>query len=132
MGLKGLNVSKPKLTYIDLFAGIGGFAAAFEALGLKNELAVEFDSSAARVYEKNWGHSSFGDVTKVAPEVGAEIKHHTILSAGFPCQPFSKSGAQLGVLDKTRGTLFRNVLSAIEAGKPTVVILENVDRKSVV
>lgn len=115
-----------KLTYVDLFAGIGGFAAAFEALGLDNALAVEFDSDAADVYKDNWGHSSFGDVTKVAPESGANINHHTVLSAGFPCQPFSKSGAQLGVLDKSRGTLFRNVLSAIESGKPKVVILENV------
>jgi len=115
-----------KLTYVDLFAGIGGFAAAFEALGLANVLAVDSDSDAADVYKDNWRHPSFGDVTVIAPETGATIKHHTLLSAGFPCQPFSKSGTQLGVLDKSRGTLFRNVLSAIESGKPKVVILENV------
>lgn len=124
------NDSQEEITYVDLFAGIGGFAAAFEAMGLKNRTAVEFDKDAANTYKRFWGHEAFGDVTELAPDVekntGIGIERHSILSAGFPCQPFSKSGAQLGVLDKSRGTLFHNVLNAIQTGQPTIVILENV------
>ena len=117
-------------TYVDLFAGIGGFAAAFEAMGFTNEVSAEFDPDAARTYKYFWGHDALADVTKLAPdlEFGTKtgIARHDVLAAGFPCQPFSKSGAQLGVLDKSRGTLFHNVLNAIRTGSPSLVILENV------
>lgn len=116
--------------YVDLFAGIGGFAAAFEAMGFKNEVSAEFDPDAAKTYKYFWGHDALADVTKIAPDVepgsNIGIGRHDVLAAGFPCQPFSKSGAQLGVLDKSRGTLFHNVLNAIRTGSPSIVILENV------
>ena len=115
---------------MDLFAGIGGFAAALHALGAKNHLASEFDAYAASVYEANWGGKAFSDVTVLAPDRPSidnpGIGPHDILTAGFPCQPFSKSGAQLGVLDASRGTLFHNILNAIQTGKPGMVVLENV------
>jgi DNA (cytosine-5)-methyltransferase 1 len=123
-------MSNNKATYVDLFAGIGGFAAALHALGAENHLASEFDPAAASVYQANWGRHAFSDVTVIAPDVRSEsnpgIGDHDILTAGFPCQPFSKSGSQLGVLDASRGTLFHNILNAIQTGKPAMVVLENV------
>lgn len=112
-------------TYIDLFAGIGGFAAALESFGGTGVYSVEIDEAAAAVYERNWGHSPLGDITKVANDEVMTVPAHDVLAAGFPCQPFSKSGAQRG-MDETRGTLFFNIMKIIEAHHPTVVVLENV------
>ncbi|QCB92189.1 DNA cytosine methyltransferase [Cellulomonas shaoxiangyii] len=111
--------------YIDLFAGIGGFAAALEAFGGECVYSVEIDASAAKVYERNWGHSPLGDITKDANDGAMNVPPHDLLAAGFPCQPFSKSGAQRG-MEETRGTLFWNILKIIEAHHPTIVLLENV------
>lgn len=113
--------------FIDLFAGVGGFHAAMKALGGECVYAVEVDEQAARVYETNWGHSALGDITKDADDdLGLmNVPEHDVLCAGFPCQPFSKSGAQRG-MDETRGTLFFNIASIIKAHHPTVVMLENV------
>ena len=111
--------------FIDLFAGIGGFAAAMRAYGGHGVYSVEIDAAAAKVYERNWGHSPLGDITADANDRVMKVPGHDILAAGFPCQPFSKSGAQRG-MDETRGTLYWNILKIIEAHHPTVVILENV------
>lgn len=111
--------------YVDLFAGIGGFAAALEAFGGECVYSVEIDAAAAKVYERNWGHSPLGDITEDANDVVMKVAAHDVLVAGFPCQPFSKSGAQRG-MDETRGTLYWNILKIIQAHHPTVVLLENV------
>lgn len=111
--------------YVDLFAGIGGFAAALESLGGSNVYSVELDPYAAAVYERNWGHSPLGDITADANETTMNVPAHDVLAAGFPCQPFSKSGAQLG-MEETRGTLFFNIMKIVEAHHPAVVLLENV------
>jgi DNA (cytosine-5)-methyltransferase 1 len=111
--------------YIDLFAGIGGFAAALEAFGGECVYSVEIDEAASKVYERNWGHSPLGDITKDANDDVMNVPAHDILAAGFPCQPFSKSGAQ-GGMDETRGTLYWNILKIVEAHHPTIVLLENV------
>lgn len=123
----GGNVTSTQasFTYIDLFAGIGGFAAALEAFGGQGVYSVEIDAAAAKVYERNWGHGALGDITKVANDLGVDVPEHDVLAAGFPCQPFSKSGAQRG-MDETRGTLFWNILKIIEKRKPRLVLLENV------
>lgn len=115
----------PAFRFIDLFAGIGGFAAALTAFGGRCDYAVEIDPAAARVYRLNWGHDPQGDITQVANDATMEVPEHDVLAAGFPCQPFSKSGAQRG-MDETRGTLFWNILRIIEKRKPTIVLLENV------
>lgn len=112
---------------MDLFAGVGGFHAALAALGGECVYAVEIDPQAAHVYEANWGHSALGDITRDADaDAGVmNVPPHDVLCAGFPCQPFSKSGAQRG-MDETRGTLFFNIASIIQAHRPSIVLLENV------
>ena len=112
-------------TFIDLFAGIGGFHAALEALGGKCVYAVEIDPAAANVYERNWGMNPLGDITEDVSENSMRVPKHDVLVAGFPCQPFSKSGAQRG-MDETRGTLYWNILQIIQKRKPALVLLENV------
>ncbi len=114
-----------KFTFVDLFAGIGGFHAALAGMGGKCVYAVEIDSAAAAVYERNWGVDAQGDVTMDANDTTMNVPAHDVLVAGFPCQPFSKSGAQKG-MDETRGTLYWNILKIIQAHHPKVVLLENV------
>lgn len=111
--------------FVDLFAGIGGFAAAMTAFGGKGVYSVEIDPAASKVYKMNWGHSPLGDITQDATDQVMKVPAHEVLAAGFPCQPFSKSGAQKG-MDETRGTLYWNILNIIEAHHPQVVLLENV------
>ncbi|WP_235545405.1 DNA cytosine methyltransferase [Phycicoccus sp. Soil802] len=125
-------MTPPAFRFIDLFAGIGGFHAALKAMGGECVYAVEIDPLARKVYESNWGHSALGandrgDITLDADaDRGVmEVPEHDVLCAGFPCQPFSKSGAQRG-MDEARGTLFFNIASIIKARHPLIVILENV------
>ncbi len=111
-------------TFVDLFAGIGGFHAALSAFGGECVYAVEKDPEAAKVYELNWGMPALGDI--VADTEGEmKVPPHDVLAAGFPCQPFSKSGFQRG-MEETRGTLFFNICKILEARRPSVVLLENV------
>jgi DNA (cytosine-5)-methyltransferase 1 len=111
-------------TFVDLFAGIGGFHAALSGMGGKCVYAVENDKNAAEIYQKNWGISAFGDITQDANEK-VKVPPHDVLVAGFPCQPFSKSGDQRG-MNETRGTLFWNILKIVEKRKPSLILLENV------
>lgn len=120
-------MGQPPFRFVDLFAGIGGFHAAMKTFGGQCVYAVEIDPRARRVYEANWGGvasglNDSGDITLDDP---AAIPDHEVLCAGFPCQPFSKSGAQQG-MDEARGTLFYNIAEIIAAKRPLVVVLENV------
>lgn len=112
-------------TFVDLFAGIGGFHAALSGMGGDCVYAVERDKKAATVYELNWGTNPLGDITIDANDKRVVVPRHDVLAAGFPCQPFSKSGMQQG-MDETRGTLFWNILQVIAKQQPPMVILENV------
>jgi len=111
--------------FLDLFAGIGGFHAALTALGGECVDAVEIDQFSSTIYQRNWGLNPFGDVTEMANEDEVTVPDHEVLVAGFPCQPFSKSGAQKG-MEETRGTLFWNILKIVQAKRPALVMLENV------
>ena len=111
--------------FVDLFAGIGGFHAALDALGGECVYASEWDKDAARIYEQNWGLKPDGDITLAANDEVMKVPPHDVLVGGFPCQPFSKSGKQLG-MEETRGTLFWNIAKIIEVRKPSIVLLENV------
>lgn len=112
-------------TFIDLFAGIGGFHGALSALGGQAVYASEIDKDAVIIYEHNWGLKPDGDITLAANDSTMLVPAHDVLTGGFPCQPFSKSGKQKG-MDETRGTLFWNIAKIIEKRKPKIVLLENV------
>jgi len=132
------------LKFIDLFAGIGGFHRALADLGYSCELTCEIDPECKIVYQANFPESKrpnrfienirlltrkdvededsyFTDKT-----IDSKVFDHDILCAGFPCQPFSKSGHQEGFKDRTRGTLFFDIMAIVRAKKPTYLFLENV------
>ena len=113
-------------TYIDLFAGIGGFHQAAKELGGKCLFASEIDPASCQAYFENYRLAPQGDVTKI--HVG-DIPEHDILFAGFPCQPFSIIGSMKGFQD-ARGTLFFEISRILEAKKPPLFMLENVKQLS--
>lgn len=105
-----------KFTYIDLFAGIGGFHIAMKNLGGECVFASEWDEDCRKTYIENFKNDSskiftdgqpnnffVGDITKIDP---SSIPDHDVLCAGFPCQPFSQAGYKKGFED-TRGTIVR-------------------------
>ena len=110
------------MTFVDLFAGIGGFHLAFESLGAKCVYASELDRTARQIYEKNFRMVPDGDITKIS---AMDIPDHNILCAGFPCQAFSISGKKKGFED-SRGTLFFEVARIVNIKHPDIVVLENV------
>ena len=126
-------VSQPKFRFIDLFAGIGGFHQALHEAGGKCVFSSEWDNHAKETYFENYGIVPFGDITKFTESADGtalfdnSIPEHDILTAGFPCQPFSQAGRQLGFND-ARGTLFFEILKIAKAKRPSILILENVKR----
>ena len=115
-------MDKQKPRFIDLFAGIGGFRIAFEQAGYECVYSCEIDSACQEVYFNNFGEKPNGDITKIDIK---QIPDFDVLTAGFPCQPFSICGKRQGFED-TRGTLFFHICKIIEAKRPSVVLLENV------
>jgi DNA (cytosine-5)-methyltransferase 1 len=111
-----------KFAFIDLFCGIGGFRVAMQNLGGHCLFSSDIDPHAKLVYENNFGDLPFGDIKKIDKKI---IPPHDILTAGFPCQPFSISGLKKGFED-TRGTLINEVFEIIKLRSPKVVFLENV------
>ena len=115
----------PKFTFIDLFAGIGGFRIAMQNLGGKCVYSSEFDAKAQESYLANYGEMPFGDITKESTKKCIP-EHFDILCAGFPCQAFSMAGKRLGFKDETRGTLFFEVEDILRKRQPKAFFLENV------
>lgn len=109
--------------FIDLFAGLGGFHLALNKLGGICVFAAEWKKSLQDLYETNFTLRPAGDITKVTPE---SIPDHDVLTAGFPCQPFSKAGEQLGFECTKQGNLFFNVVNILKHKRPRYFILENV------
>ena len=114
------------MRFVDLFCGIGGFHAALERLGHECVFASDIDKHAAAVYENNWGKPGGFDVLCDIRDVIDDVPEMDIICAGFPCQPFSKSGSQDGFEDQTRGTLFHDICTLAEKHRPAVLFLENV------
>lgn len=114
------------MRFIDLFAGLGGFHKALNDLGHECVYASEIDPVLQQTYKENWGILPVGDIRKIVETDIDSIPPHDILCAGFPCQPFSKAGKQLGRKDKERGTLFDEIVKILEYRKPDYFILENV------
>lgn len=111
-----------EFTFIDLFAGIGGIRIGFESIGGECVFSSEWNEPAKKTYQANFKEIPHGDITKINPE---EIPPFDVLTAGFPCQPFSQAGLKKGFED-TRGTLFFDIAKIIDYHKPKVVFLENV------
>jgi len=112
-----------KFRFIDLFAGIGGFHIALEKLGGTCVFASEIQPHLQDLYELNFGIRPKGDIKAIN---ASDIPSHDFLCAGFPCQPFSKAGEQLGFECSRQGDLFFNVESILKEKKPSFFILENV------
>lgn len=117
--------------FIDLFAGIGGFRLALQSLGGTCVFSSDWDRFARQTYAANFGDEPAGDIREVDVET---IPAHDILTAGFPCQPFSISGVSKknslgrphGFADRTQGTLFFEIVRILDAHRPRAFILENV------
>ena len=114
----------PSFTFIDLFAGIGGFRMAFQNLGGKCVFSSEWDEQAKKTYYANYGEVPFGDITKESTK-SLIPKQFDVLCAGFPCQAFSLAGKKLG-FEETRGTLFFDVAEILRRYQPKAFFLENV------
>lgn len=114
---------KKDFKFIDLFSGIGGFHQAMKNLGGKCVFASEIDPYAIESYKENYGIDSSHNIVETKAE---DIPQHDVLCAGFPCQPFSKAGDQMGFEDKTKGTLFFEICRILKYHKTPYIILENV------
>lgn len=125
------SIENPKFTFIDLFAGIGGFRLAFQELGGECVFTSEWNKFSQKTYEENFGEVPHGDITQFDEK---KIPDHDILIGGFPCQPFSIAGVskknslgkEHGFKDETQGTLFFDVARIIHEKKPKTFFLENV------
>ena len=121
----------PDFTFIDLFAGIGGFRQAFQKAGGRCVFGCEWDEYAQMTYKANYGEVPAGDIRAVASE---DIPPHDVLCAGFPCQPFSLAGVSkknalgraTGFDDLTQGTLFFEIRRILRDRRPAAFMLENV------
>lgn len=128
-----LDPEEPKFTFIDLFAGMGGFRLAMQAQGGKCVFSSEWNKYAQKTYLANFGEMPFGDITKTATKSYIP-ERFDVLCAGFPCQPFSIAGVskkkslgrETGFKDKTQGTLFFDVADIISRHRPKAFFLENV------
>ncbi|MBR4585229.1 MAG: DNA (cytosine-5-)-methyltransferase [Bacteroidales bacterium] len=124
---------KTRFTFIDLFAGMGGFRLAMQAQGGKCVFSSEWNQYAQKTYMANFGDVPFGDITKEETKSYIPDKFD-VLCAGFPCQPFSIAGVskknslgrETGFKDKTQGTLFFDVADIISRHRPKAFFLENV------
>ena len=116
--------NKPSFTFIDLFAGIGGFRLAMQANGGECVFSSEWDDAAKQTYYENYGEVPFGDITKIETKDRISEKFD-VLCAGFPCQAFSIAGYRKG-FDDVRGTLFFDVADILEKHRPKAFYLENV------
>jgi DNA (cytosine-5)-methyltransferase 1 len=112
-----------RLAFIDLFAGLGGFHLGLAALGHRCVFACESDEGLRQLYLSNFGLMPYSDIRNLSAR---NVPEHQFLCAGFPCQPFSKAGEQLGLACARDGDLFRHLLRIVRHHRPPYLLLENV------
>jgi len=130
---------KNRYTFVDLFAGIGGFHIAFSNLGAECVYVSEYDKYCRITYEHHFKSKNsklfkdsklFGgdikEVTRSPKRIKDNIPPFDILTGGFPCQPFSQAGKKKGFLDEVRGTLFYDIAKILKARNPKAYFIENV------
>ena len=132
--------ARARFTFIDLFAGIGGFRIALQKNGGRCVFSSEWDKAAQETYFNNFGEYPFGDIRQFTSDgitdkdISKFIPDHDILAAGFPCQPFSHAGVSArkslgrkhGFECVTQGTLFFDLVRIAKAKRPKALFLENV------
>ncbi|WP_265442510.1 DNA (cytosine-5-)-methyltransferase [Flexivirga meconopsidis] len=117
-----------RFKFVDLFAGLGGFHVALDDLDGEGVFAVEWEPTLNALYTKNFNMAAWSDINDLASDeiIRAQVPDHQVLTAGFPCQPFSKAGDQLGFKDTAQGHLFYKVHDILRVKQPRRFILENV------
>ena len=126
-----MTTSIKKIKHLDLFSGMGGFSISLEKVAKKHNCEYEciafsdIKLAARKALANNFSDiKNIGDITKVVPE---DIEQYDILTAGFPCQPFSAAGVRGGFNDHMgRGEMFFYVANILQKTKPQYFILENV------
>ena len=114
--------------FVDLFAGLGGFHVALDELEGRGVFAAEWEPTLRALYKVNFGIDAWGDLNDLSSDeiIARSVPDHHVLTAGFPCQPFSKAGDQLGFKDTNQGNLFFKVHDILRVKRPLHFILENV------
>ena len=123
-----MTSNAPAFRFVDLFAGLGGFHVALAGLGGEGVFAAEWEPALNELYAENFKFTPWSDINTLDTEdsIRANVPDHEVLSAGFPCQPFSKAGDQMGFSDTAQGQLFFKVLQILNVRRPRRFILENV------
>jgi DNA (cytosine-5)-methyltransferase 1 len=126
--VRGVPKATPTFRFIDLFAGLGGFHVALEELGGEGVFAAEWEPTLNSLYKDNFGLDAWSDVNDLDTDetIARHVPDHDVLAAGFPCQPFSKAGEQLGFEHTLQGRLFFKVFDILRVKRPRRFILENV------
>ena len=110
------------LKMIDLFSGIGSFRLAFESFGVDCVFSADFDKNVAKAYKHAYSENPYRDINEI--DINS-IPDYDILTAGFPCQPFSVAGHRLGFQDPRAQATFKT-FEIIQRTKPKAFVLENV------
>ncbi|MFP3385727.1 DNA cytosine methyltransferase [Tritonibacter sp. SIMBA_163] len=123
-----MGTSKEAFRFVDLFAGLGGFHVALDELEGRGVFAAEREPKLKALYKVNFGVGAWGDLNELHSDeiIARNVPDHHVLTAGFPCQPFSKAGDQLGFKDTNQGNLFFKVHDILRVKRPQYFILENV------
>lgn len=123
-----MGTSNEVFRFVDLFAGLGGFHVALDELGGRGMFAAEWEPTLNALYKVNFGIDAWGNLNDLSSDeiIARSVPDHHVLTAGFPCQPFSKAGDQLGFKDTNQGNLFFKVHDILRVKRPLHFILENV------
>lgn len=115
-----MGTSSEAFRFVDLFAGLGGFHVALDELEGRGVFAAEWEPTLKALYKVNFGIDAWGDLNDLSSDeiIACNVPDHHVLTAGFPCQPFSKAGDQLGFKDTSQGNLFFKVHDILRVKRP--------------